>query len=148
MAVKTVHDTLKSTPLFRMGVWLALCLALVVAAWRRRETPSGAFAVAVCGSAAVYVLTYWPVGVSVDFRYGYWAVLAALAGAAVYAARPAHRTDRPSSVSSAASFAIEHVATGISRTVGVAWNSSGHRRPADSSLVVSSIFALLGRRKK
>jgi hypothetical protein len=89
MAVKSVHDTLKSTPLFRMGVWLVLCLALAVAAWRRRETASGAFIVAVCGSAAIYVLTYWPLGVSVDFRYGYWAVLATLAGAAAYAARPA-----------------------------------------------------------
>jgi hypothetical protein len=88
MAVKAVHDAIKPTPLFRMGVWLALCLVLAAAAWRGRETPSGAFAVAVCGSAAIYILTYWLVGVSVDFRYGYWAVLAGLAGAVVYAARP------------------------------------------------------------
>ncbi len=89
MAVKTMHDLLKQTPLFRMGLWLLACIAVVLAAWRRRATPPGAFAVAVAGSAAVYVLTYWPVAVAVDFRYGYWAVLAALAGGAVVCAAPA-----------------------------------------------------------
>jgi hypothetical protein len=91
MAVKTMHDALKPTPLFRMGAWLLLCMAVVVAGWRRRETPAGAFAVAVAGSAAVYVLTYWLVAVAVDFRYGYWAVLAALAGGAVLCAAPPAR---------------------------------------------------------
>jgi hypothetical protein len=82
MAVKSLHDGLKPTPLFRTGVWLIACLVVTIAAWRRRDSPPGAFALAVAGSAAVYVLTYWPVAVAVDFRYGYWAVLAALAGGA------------------------------------------------------------------
>jgi hypothetical protein len=38
---------------------------------------------AVCGSAAIYVLTLYGVGVASDFRYGYWAVLAAMAGGVV-----------------------------------------------------------------
>ena len=41
----------------------------------------GTFAIGVCGSAAVYVLTFFAVGVASDFRYGYWAVLAGIAGA-------------------------------------------------------------------
>jgi peptidoglycan/LPS O-acetylase OafA/YrhL len=49
-------------------------------AWKRRQTPEGAFAFGVCGSAAVYVLTFFAVGVASDFRYGYWAVLAGIAG--------------------------------------------------------------------
>jgi len=90
MALKAVHDALKATPLFRMGLWLVLVLAVTVAGWRRRATPAGTFAVGVAGSAAIYLLTYWPVAVAVDFRYGYWAVLAALAGgAAIGAAEPA-----------------------------------------------------------
>jgi hypothetical protein len=44
------------------------------------ETPAGAFALATSGSAIIYVLTYAPFGVAADFRYAYWAVLAALAG--------------------------------------------------------------------
>ena len=36
----------------------------------------------------VYVLSYFPFGVSAEFRYGYWCVLASLAGAvAVLAGR-------------------------------------------------------------
>lgn len=88
MAFKAAHDALKPTPLFRMGVWLALCLGLVLAAWRRRDGPSGAFLMGVCGSGAIYVLSYWLVGVAADFRYGYWAVLAAFAGAAAYVSAP------------------------------------------------------------
>jgi len=38
--------------------------------WRQRKTPEGAFAIGVCGSAAVYVLSYFVVGVASDFRYG------------------------------------------------------------------------------
>jgi peptidoglycan/LPS O-acetylase OafA/YrhL len=53
---------------------------MLVLAWRRRDTPEGAFTIAVCGSASLYVLTFFAVGVASDFRYGYWAVLASLAG--------------------------------------------------------------------
>jgi hypothetical protein len=79
-ALKAVHDAVKPTIIFRAGIWLLACLAVCVVAWRRRDTPEGAFAFAVCGSAAVYVLTFSAVGVASDFRYGYWAVLAAFAG--------------------------------------------------------------------
>ena len=80
-ALVAVHDTLKATPLFRAGTWLIVCIAVFAFAWRRRDTPSGTFAIGVCGSAAVYVLTFFAVGVASDFRYGYWAVLAGIAGA-------------------------------------------------------------------
>jgi hypothetical protein len=57
-----------------------MCLIVCGFAWRRRWTPEGAFAFGVCGSAAVYVLSFFAVGVASDFRYGYWAVLAGIAG--------------------------------------------------------------------
>lgn len=79
-ALKSIHDALKPTPLFRVGTWLLLCMVIGIAGWRRRETPEGAFAIGVCASATLYVLTFLGVGVASDFRYGYWAVLAALAG--------------------------------------------------------------------
>ena len=78
--------TLKPTPLFRVGSWLLVCIAVCGFAWRRRETPEGAFALGVCGSAAVYVLTFLAVGVASDFRYGYWAVIAGIAGGVIVAA--------------------------------------------------------------
>lgn len=85
-----IHDALKPTPLFRAGTWLLTCLAICAFAWRRRDTRAGAFALGVCGSAAVYVLSYAAIGVGSDFRYAYWAVLASMAGGVVLAAR--HRS--------------------------------------------------------
>jgi hypothetical protein len=75
-----VHDVLKPTVLFRAGFWLLACLLMMGLAWRRRHTAEGAFTIAACGSASLYVLTFFSVGVASDFRYGYWAVLASLAG--------------------------------------------------------------------
>jgi peptidoglycan/LPS O-acetylase OafA/YrhL len=75
-----VHDVLKPTVFFRAGFWLLACLLMSALAWRRRDTPEGAFAIAACGSASLYVLTFFAVGVASDFRYGYWAVLASIAG--------------------------------------------------------------------
>jgi hypothetical protein len=83
MAVKAVDDALLPTPLLRAGTWLLLCVVVALAGWRRRDTPAGAFAIGVGGSAVVYLLTFAAVGVASDFRYAYWAVLAGLAGAAV-----------------------------------------------------------------
>jgi hypothetical protein len=88
MALKSVNDTLDETPLFRAGTWLLLDLALCLLVWRRRATPAGAFVLGVCGSAAVYLLSFFAVGVSTDLRYAYWAVLAGLGGAVVAAQRP------------------------------------------------------------
>ena len=80
-ALATVDAALKPTPLLRAGTWLIICIAVCALAWRRRDTPSGALALGVCGSAAVYVLTFFAVGVASDFRYAYWAVLASIVGA-------------------------------------------------------------------
>ena len=79
-AVRAVDEALKPTPLSRAGTWLAACLVLSAVAWPRRHTPAGAFAIGLCGSAAVYVLTFYAVGVASDFRYAYPAVLAAIGG--------------------------------------------------------------------
>jgi peptidoglycan/LPS O-acetylase OafA/YrhL len=81
VALVAIHDALKPTPLFRPGSWLLVCIAVCALAWRRRDTPAGTFAIGACGSAAVYTLTFFAVGVASDFRYGYWAVLAGLTGA-------------------------------------------------------------------
>ena len=50
-----------------------------------RATPSGALAVGVTASAVIYVMTFFALGVATDFRYGYWCVLASLAGIAAAA---------------------------------------------------------------
>jgi hypothetical protein len=81
-ALRSAHDALKPTPLFRVGFWLLVCIALCGFGWNR--TPrEAAFLFGTCGSAAVYVLTFYGVGVASDYRYGYWAVLAAIAGGVV-----------------------------------------------------------------
>jgi hypothetical protein len=85
MALVSLHDALKPTPLFRAGAWLLLCIIVCGLASRRRATPESAFAFGVCGSATVYVLSFLAVGVASDFRYAYWAVLAGIAGGVVTA---------------------------------------------------------------
>jgi hypothetical protein len=87
MALKAVHYFLKPTPLFRAGTWLLLDAVVCFFAWRRRDTPAGAFALGVCGSAILYMMTFFAVGVATDFRYAYWAVLAGLTGAVATASR-------------------------------------------------------------
>jgi hypothetical protein len=87
VALVWLHDRLKRTPLFRTGSWLLVCIIVCGFAWRRRESPEGVFALGVCGSAAVYVLSFFAVGVASDFRYGYWAVLAGIVGGVVTALR-------------------------------------------------------------
>jgi hypothetical protein len=86
MALKALHDLLKPTPLFRAGTWLLLDVAVCLFAWRGRNTPSGAFALGICGAAIVYMMTFFAVGVATDFRYAYWAVLAGLTGMLAVAA--------------------------------------------------------------
>jgi hypothetical protein len=83
-----LHERLRQTPIFRVGLWFGICIALVGLAWRRRHEACGAFAVATAGSAVVYVASYWPIAVAADYRYGYWATLAALAGIAAMLALP------------------------------------------------------------
>jgi len=90
-ALRMLHDALKPTPLFHAGPWLLICIAVCAFAWRRRNTPSGTFAIGVCGSAAVYMLTFFAVGVASDFRYAYWAVLASITGAVAVAQGPLER---------------------------------------------------------
>jgi len=87
-AVGTAVNVLKPTPLFRVGLWLFLCIAVCVVGWRHRNTSAGALASGVCGSAAVYILTFFAVGVASDFRYAYWAVLASITGASTIALLP------------------------------------------------------------
>ena len=89
MAVKALNDALLPTPLFRTGTWLLLNAAVCLFAWRRRNSPAGAFALGTCGSAVVYLVTFFAVGVSTDLRYAYWAILAGLVGMTALAQRQA-----------------------------------------------------------
>lgn len=75
----TVPGALAWTPLARGGFWLLLNAALCLLAWPRRGTPSAAFIVGVCGSAVIYTGSFFSVGLAEDFRYHYWALIAALA---------------------------------------------------------------------
>jgi len=79
--VLAAYHWLEPTLLFRTGFWLVLAIGICALAWPARATPTGAFAVGVSASAIVYVTTFLAVGVAADFRYGYWCVLATLAGA-------------------------------------------------------------------
>jgi hypothetical protein len=88
MALKTVNDALEPTPLSRAGTWLLLDTAVCLFAWRRRHMPAGAFALGICGSAVINMMTFLAVGVSTDLRYAYWAVLAGFTGAIAVARRP------------------------------------------------------------
>lgn len=98
-ALRTVHDALQPTPLFRVWFWLGLNIIACVLVWRRRTTPDGAFVIGICGSAILYVTSFLPLGVAAEFRYGYWAVLAGTAGIVVALLRPVERTADSATVS-------------------------------------------------
>jgi hypothetical protein len=92
-ALVSIHDVLKSTPLLRVGPWLLVCMAACCWGWPRRDTNDGAFALGVCASATIYVMTYFFIGVASDFRYGYWAVLAGITGAVIFVSDWRRRID-------------------------------------------------------
>jgi hypothetical protein len=79
-ALLRLHDALKSTILYRTGLWLLLDAAIVGWAWRGRSTASGAFAIGIAGAGILYILSFGLLGVATDFRYAHWGVVAALAG--------------------------------------------------------------------
>lgn len=79
----SAHDALKPTPFLRAGFWFLACITVCCLSWRRSGPREAAFALGVCGSATIYLLSFYAVGVASDFRYGYWAVLAAIAGGVV-----------------------------------------------------------------
>lgn len=81
-AIRAAHDALKPTPFLRAGFWLLACIALC-GLGINRASREATFVSATCGSAVVYVLTFYGVGVASDFRYAYWAVLAAMASGIV-----------------------------------------------------------------
>jgi hypothetical protein len=89
------HDGLKPTPFLRVGFWLLACIIVGCLSWKRSSPREAAFALAVCGSATIYVLSFYALGVASDFRYGYWAVLAAIAGGVVAASGEGRRTEPP-----------------------------------------------------
>jgi hypothetical protein len=78
--LRRIHDVLEPTPLFRAGAWFLACIGVCGLAWPRRKMRDGAFAIGLCGTAAIYVATFFAVGVASDFRYGYFAVVATIAG--------------------------------------------------------------------
>jgi len=73
-----LYEALRSTVLFRVGLWFGLAIAIAGLAWRTRMTPSGAFAVSTAGCGLIYILSFAVLGVATDFRYAYWSVLACL----------------------------------------------------------------------
>ena len=64
---RAAHDALRPTPFLRAGFWLLACIALCCIGWNR-ATREATFVLATCGSASVYVLTFYGVGVASDFR--------------------------------------------------------------------------------
>jgi hypothetical protein len=80
MSLMPFYQAIKSTILFRVGSWLLISFGIVALAWRGRRSANGAFAIGITASGACYVLSFAVLGVSADFRYAYWNVLACLAG--------------------------------------------------------------------
>jgi hypothetical protein len=66
-ALVSTHDVLKPTHFLRAGFWPASSFV----AWRRSGSREAAFALAVCGSVTINVLSFYVIGVASDFRYGY-----------------------------------------------------------------------------
>ena len=94
-AMVSAHDMLKPTPLLRAGFWLLVCIVVCGVSWRRSAPREAAFALGVCGSAAVYVLSFSAVGVASDFRYGILGRAGGIAGGVVVLSGGAKRAELP-----------------------------------------------------
>jgi hypothetical protein len=94
-AMVSAQDMLKPTPFLRAGFWLLACILICGVSWRRSPPREAAFSLGVCGSATVYVLSFYAVGVASDFRYAYWAVLASIAGVVVVLSGGAKKAELP-----------------------------------------------------
>ena len=90
-----MQNVLQPIWLLSIGFWLAVAILVYALAWPLRAMPAGAFALGTAGSGIVYVLTFLPFGVAADFRYGYWCVLASLAGAVAVIAGHRATTRQP-----------------------------------------------------
>ncbi len=66
-AMVSAHDMLKPTPFLRAGFWLLACIVVCGVSWRRSAPREAAFALGVCGSATVYVLSFYAAGCGVGF---------------------------------------------------------------------------------
>ncbi|MDR0716202.1 MAG: hypothetical protein LBF50_02140 [Azoarcus sp.] len=85
MTTRAAHAWMQSG--FNLGLgrpWvfaaaLAACMTLLLAL-RMAETRLGLFALALTGSGAIYLLTYFPFNVSAEYRYFYWSGFAAWLG--------------------------------------------------------------------
>jgi hypothetical protein len=93
-AMLALHERLRSTFMFRAGVWLLLAAAIGAIAAFARAGPGAAFSAAINLSALIYVASFAVLGIAADFRYAYWAVLSSLAGAIPAALAP-HRSAGP-----------------------------------------------------
>jgi hypothetical protein len=94
-ALVAANNVLKLTPFLRVGFWLLACIIVCWLSWWRSGPREATFALGVCGSATIYVLSFYAVGVASDFRYGYWAVLAAIAGGVVVISGGSKGGERP-----------------------------------------------------
>jgi hypothetical protein len=94
-AMVSAQDMLEPTPFLRAGFWLLACILVCGVSWRRSAPREAAFALGVCGSAVVYVLSFYAVGVASDFRYAYWAVLASIAGFVVVLSGDSKKSELP-----------------------------------------------------
>jgi hypothetical protein len=84
MAHRRLTETLHAaTPIYRTGLYFSLCGVLAWIGWRRRADAPGALALALAGSALVFVATYAVFGVAAEYRYGLWATFASVFGLAL-----------------------------------------------------------------
>lgn len=77
--LRRVEEAARNTILFRGWLWAGLAVALSVAAARRGG--ADALPLWVAGSGSLYAVAYLLIGISCDFRFVYWTVIAVFAAA-------------------------------------------------------------------
>ena len=69
-------EDLQNGFLYKPGFWLLLAVMVAAAAARWGSGTSRDMVIALNLSAALYLVSYLPIGVATDFRYAYWSILA------------------------------------------------------------------------
>jgi hypothetical protein len=95
LAIDWASETINDSPFGRPYVWLAVCLAWLLAGLAIPDTITRRITLTIAASGALYALAFAVVGIASDYRYIYWTMLCALITTPTIAARVIARKDAP-----------------------------------------------------
>jgi len=90
-----LSETINNSPFGRPYVWLAICIAWLIAGIAIPDAATRRITLTFAASGALYALAYGVVGIASDYRYIYWTMLCALIATPAVVGRVTMRPNAP-----------------------------------------------------